>query len=418
MQRAYRRVWQHEAFRWATTAGAALVLLGAAALLALKLTPDWFASDRFPDRRCVLGNKSYKECLDTAKARADDRRGVTTATLAIFAGALSAFGAVYTAKTFRQNRESAERTHDLDRAGQLTERFTRAVDQLGNAQLDVRLGGIYALERIARDSPEDHPQVVEVLTAYVREHAPWPLEPGRAAEREADSVISRLVDALEGISYGPQPEIATEGTDPPGEAASPQEDRQRRLATDIQAALSVLGRRKASQDAPGTELKLAGTDLQRLELAKRRDDDPPPHLEDANLAEANLRHAHLAGTNLHNAYLAGARLEEASLRDADLSKAVLVQAQLNNATLTGANLQGAKLPGADLSGADLQRVQLQGAAFRGGAYFRDAVLEWTKVEDALYDDDTTWPEGFDYEAAGARHVNEGLPPPDSVPPPA
>lgn len=37
----------------------------------------------------------------------------------------------------------------------------------------MKLGGIYALERIARDSPNDHPQVVEVLTAYVRQHATW-----------------------------------------------------------------------------------------------------------------------------------------------------------------------------------------------------------------------------------------------------
>jgi hypothetical protein len=58
--------------------------------------------------------------------------------------------------------------------GQITERFTRAIDQLGHAQLDVQLGGIYALERIARDSPADRATIGEVLTAFVRTHAPWP----------------------------------------------------------------------------------------------------------------------------------------------------------------------------------------------------------------------------------------------------
>ncbi len=38
--------------------------------------------------------------------------------------------------------------------------------------LEVRLGGIYALERIARDSPKDHWTIMEVLTAYVRENSP------------------------------------------------------------------------------------------------------------------------------------------------------------------------------------------------------------------------------------------------------
>ena len=55
--------------------------------------------------------------------------------------------------------------------GQVTERFSRAIDHLGNDSLDVRLGAIYALERIARDSRQDHWPVMEILTAYVRERA-------------------------------------------------------------------------------------------------------------------------------------------------------------------------------------------------------------------------------------------------------
>jgi hypothetical protein len=61
--------------------------------------------------------------------------------------------------------------------GQITDRFTKAIDQLGainqdgKIKLEVRLGGIYALERIARDSERDHWPIMEILTAYVREHA-------------------------------------------------------------------------------------------------------------------------------------------------------------------------------------------------------------------------------------------------------
>jgi hypothetical protein len=42
------------------------------------------------------------------------------------------------------------------RDGQITERFTRAVDQLGNEKMEIRLGGIYALERISRESKKDY----------------------------------------------------------------------------------------------------------------------------------------------------------------------------------------------------------------------------------------------------------------------
>jgi len=60
----------------------------------------------------------------------------------------------------------------IAREGQLTERFTTAVGQLSNRSVDVRLGGIYALERIAIDSERDRQTTYEVLCAYVRQHAP------------------------------------------------------------------------------------------------------------------------------------------------------------------------------------------------------------------------------------------------------
>ena len=55
----------------------------------------------------------------------------------------------------------------LSREGQVTDRYTKAIEQLGSDRLEVRIGGIYALERIARDSARDHPAVIEVLTAFI-----------------------------------------------------------------------------------------------------------------------------------------------------------------------------------------------------------------------------------------------------------
>ena len=128
--------------------GAALVTT--TAYLLLRVIPAWIADDSL-----------------TGKAAADERSSIRTATLAFAAGVLPSIGAYYTHRTVELNRAG----HELDRAGQITERFTRAVEQLGNnGSLEVRLGGIYALERIARDSDEDHGQVVEVLCACVREN--------------------------------------------------------------------------------------------------------------------------------------------------------------------------------------------------------------------------------------------------------
>ena len=65
--------------------------------------------------------------------------------------------------------KAAEDTVKVAQEGQVTERFTRAIEQISGDSLAIRLGGIYALERIAKDSHRDHWQVMEVLTAYVQE---------------------------------------------------------------------------------------------------------------------------------------------------------------------------------------------------------------------------------------------------------
>jgi hypothetical protein len=60
------------------------------------------------------------------------------------------------------------------REGQITERFTRAIDQLGavdkdgNPAIEIRLGGIYALERIVKEPEKDYWPIMEILTAYIR----------------------------------------------------------------------------------------------------------------------------------------------------------------------------------------------------------------------------------------------------------
>lgn len=51
----------------------------------------------------------------------------------------------------------------ISEQGQITNRFNAAVSNLGSGSVDVRLGGIYALERIMHDSARDHPTVVSVL---------------------------------------------------------------------------------------------------------------------------------------------------------------------------------------------------------------------------------------------------------------
>jgi uncharacterized protein YjbI with pentapeptide repeats len=214
----------------------------------------------------------------------------------------------------------------LSLQGQITDRFTKAIDQLASDKLAARLGGIYALERISKDSPEDFWTVVEVLTAFIREQAPL-------------TRSSRLENT----------ELSL----------------QEKLRADIQAALTVLGRRshfdRHGQNGPYMEL--SGTDLARAFL-------PSAHLERSNLEGVDLRNAVLAYARLNGAILRKANLEGADLfaahlygtdlREANLRGAHLNLTQLKNAVLAGAHLEEAILHGTNLSGTDLANANLDG----------------------------------------------------------
>ncbi len=222
---------------------------------------------------------------------------------------------------------ASERTAAIFRDYGTTERFNQAIEQLANPSPAISLGGIYTLERIARASPNgDHWQVMEVLTAYVREHARW-----------------SAVDHRNGNG-------ATEAN-----GVSPEHS----IPANVQAALAVLARRDCSGETLEQRLNLTATDLRG-----------------ADLEQAQLQRADLTGANLKGARLGGACLDSAILEGAILVDARLVGASLAEARLRGANLAGAKLWDAQLQGADLQAANLEGASLGG------ADLSWARLWDA------------------------------------
>ncbi len=232
----------------------------------------------------------------------------------------------------------AWRRLEVAQEGQVTERFSRAIEHLGNDSLDVRLGAIYALERIARDSRQDHGPIMEILTAYVREHAPW--EPPRGDQQPAGTEQHSETPSDIAEDHSPTFDLDIEGDN-----ASPL-----RPATDIQAVLTVLGRRQVNYDPPEQVLNLRNADLRGANLIDA-------NLQEAFLVEACLQEAGLQEARLQRAVLIDANLQDAQLDDASLKGAFLISADLTGAILTGANLQEANLIGADLRGTDLSEAK-------------------------------------------------------------
>ena len=94
---------------------------------------------------------------------------------------------------------------DADRQRRIIESFSKAIEQLGSDKLEVRLGGIYALERISQESPQDYWTVMENLTAFVRERtqrteAERTVKPATSASQNAPTCCGRRRGRPEGLS--------------------------------------------------------------------------------------------------------------------------------------------------------------------------------------------------------------------------
>ena len=220
----------------------------------------------------------------------------------------------------------------------ITERFSKAVEQIGSGKEEVVIGGIYSLERIAKDSPKDQWTIMEVLTSYIRKNSPIPSNIEQLEPEERQKALEKLPS----------------------------------VSIPVQAALTVIGRRKVENDQAGDNLAET-TDFNKTKFL--------------DLSRTNLREANLNGANLD-----GADLNRANLDEAILYRAILKGAYLFGAELIGANLNGAELIGANLYGANLNRANLIGAnlganlygANLNGAYLWGAKVDPKQIKSACF----------------------------------
>ncbi|MCL7430369.1 pentapeptide repeat-containing protein [Streptomyces sp. YS415] len=330
-RRARAQLKQH-ARRWGLWA---LILAGACILLGVLPWLIWQGPYRI--------DAAHLDEAELKKGSAALVTGLRTAVVA-FAAALGAgIALLYTARTYR-----------LTRRGQITDRFTKALERLGSDEVYVRIGGILALEQIVQDAPEQAAtDAARVLGHFIRERAPKAASPPNPDDPENHPQSEPLPD---------EP------------------------AADIQAALTALTRAESRTHVdPREPLDLHGLHLTGAQLTEA--DLTRADLHRATLTKANLNRATLTRADLTGATLTKAHLTGATLTRADLRGATLTDADLHGTTLTRADLTGATLTDADLRGATLTKAFLGGAmltkAFLGGATLTDAFLTGATLTDAF-----------------------------------
>jgi uncharacterized protein YjbI with pentapeptide repeats len=239
------------------------------------------------------------------KDQLDAEAAIRASLIQILGGVVLVVGLYFTARGFQLARE-----------GHITDRYSKAIEQLGNENADVRIGGIYALERIARDSSVDRDTVVDVLATFVREH-------------------TRI---------------------------DPRTPSKEKVGADVQAALSVLGRRPDVQK-----------EARRLDLYHAG-------LNNADLSDGDFRGAMFYYCSLEDATFASAKLDGAGLSFCTARTAAFTQSQARGANFVNAKYTNGWFLAADLSDADFYGCDLSGSDFgrryseRGDPPLRPAIL--------------------------------------------
>ena len=170
----------------------------------------------------------------------------------------------------------SDRQAETAQRGLLNERYQKGAEMLGSKVLSVRLGGIYALHRLAEDEPEQyHVQIMRQFCAFVS----YPTE-------DKDYIAG-----LEATKHQPH------------RGPIRRSKRASRVREDVQAAIRAIGTRNASdiqlEKSEKFFLKLTGADLSKANLAD-------VNLTGAMLLNTNLRLAYLIGTDLTGVHLSGA----------------------------------------------------------------------------------------------------------------
>jgi Pentapeptide repeats (8 copies) len=263
---------------------------------------------------------------------------IRTTLLQALLGAVVLLGAVSAWQQFVGTSQELK----ISRNTQITGQLSAATEQLGGDKVEVRLGAIYTLDRLLRtaegpDGQQDSLTVYNLLAGYIKARSPWPARPLDEDEqrRRVDRYLALEIESL------------------------------RKRAPDVQLALAVVGIRE-----------------KRL---------PPSLTFTPFLADTDLRGATLSGLRLHRADLRGAHLDYANARMPFEGE----QTDLSGADLRGASLRCAHLEGTDLTDAKLQGADLRDAVLAGYKdKLRPATLTRVKLDGAVYNGRTQWPNGF------------------------
>jgi uncharacterized protein YjbI with pentapeptide repeats len=365
--------------------GALIVLISGLSYWRLWVFHDWSELQQDPTADT---KKKFDASLEIAKSIVSIAGTVTT-----FGGGIVLYlnftVANKNVKVANENVVIANKNYELAESRLVAERFSKAVEQLGSDKIEVRLGGIYALERIAYDSDRDHWTIMEVLTSFIQEKS-------SVKQLTQEKISAKAYEMWEQGKVNGD----TTATDEQNWESAIRELAYELTTKEIHAAFTVICRRQ-EKDPPGRSLVISGAILSDVNMHAgqlsglrcidlRGADLSDSCLIGTNLSLVDLSGAILRGTNLSSAILIAANLNKANLIDtnlnkaslsgSDLSRAILWNANLSHSGLCSTNLSHAQLDGADLSYAELRDANLTSATLINAKFIGANLFEANLID--------------------------------------
>ena len=238
------------------------------------------------------------ETCDSPKLNETQIRNLAFAFLGTVSGIAALFGGYLAILRANTN----ERQATTEEQGLITDRINKAIERLstndekGKPIIEVRLGALYALERIAQDSIRDHIQIMDILCAYVKTNSPLP-------------------------------------------------KKKKPLRKDVQIALNIIGWRANGHDG-------------KKRLKKERRENYYIDLNYCDLHGAEFNKANLSGAEFNRANLDGASFYDSDLSNAFFRYAKLNKVYIDNTNMTSANFNWAEIIEAGISESNLTTTGL------------------------------------------------------------
>ena len=241
--------------------------------------------------------------------------------------AIAAIGlpiAIWRGYALQQQSEAASEQSSTAQSNLLNERYQKGVEMLGSTDLSVRLGGVYALDRLAENELSTyHIRIMSVFSAFV---CNWHIKDG---------------------SEGKQ----NNGT-PDNKRGEPPED----VRTVLEVVASRSGKQREIESERKHSVDFAHAHLHRW-VCSMPGSAAPLDFSNVNFWRADLSQAYCRRAKFSDSNFIHANLSDAELMYADFSDAWLEFADLSGALMSWANLAGASLEGAKLSGTNLIGVK-------------------------------------------------------------